>query len=167
MWPGLAELAGFTGDEERALPPLIPSTGKQVLADLSPDMKWLAYTSDETGPYEVWASRLPPRGSPIRLSNGGGELPRWSPRGDGLYYRNGQRWYWVALTGSDDRPFAPPEFVLEGNYVEIAGAEDAVSPDGKRLLALQGSNERETGTLDVLINWWAELEQALPNRASR
>jgi hypothetical protein len=138
----------------------------QGLADLSPDAKWVTYTSDESGPYEVWAVPLPTNGAaPIPVSKGPGELPRWSPKNDGFYFRNGQRWYWVAKTGLPDRPFADPKFYLEGDYLNISGPEYAVHPDGKRLLLLQGSGERTRGTLDVINNWRAELERRLPAAA--
>jgi hypothetical protein len=157
------ELTKLPSDVRPALKPVVARTGQQGLSGLSPDGKWLAYTSDESGPYEVWATRLPPQGEPIKISNGGGELPRWSPRSDGFYYRFGQRWYWVALTGSDDRPFREPELYLEGDYLNVAGPEHEVHPDGKRLLLLQGSGERTTTTLDFIVNWRAELERRLPD----
>jgi hypothetical protein len=149
-------------DLTRVAQPLIQSPGNQGLADLSQDGNWFAYTSDESGPYEVWAARLPIRGSPVKVSPGGCELPRWSPKNDGLYYRCGQRWFWSALTGRDDPVFAPSELFVEGDYLNISGPEYAVSPDGSRLMLLRGSGERTTTTLDMIINWRAELERRLP-----
>jgi hypothetical protein len=159
---GLNELSSLPADASAVLKPLVPSTGQQNLSDLSPDMKWLAYTSDESGQYEVWAARLPVQGAPKQVTNRGCETPRWSPKGDGMFYRCGQRWYWAALSGSDDPPFRPPELFLEGDYLNIAGPGYEVSPDGTRLLLLQGSGERTRGTLDVITNWRAELERRLP-----
>ena len=158
----LKDVSGLPADAAGVLKPLVPSTGQQNLSDLSPDMKWLAYTSDESGQYEVWVMRLPRKGSPIQVTSRGCELPRWSPRSDGLFYRCGQRWYWAALTGSDDPAFREPELFLEGDYLNIAGPEYEVHPDGKRLLLLQGSGERTRGTLDMITNWRAELERRLP-----
>ena len=151
-------------DPSEMLAPLVDSVGHQPtgLADLSPDMEWVAFTSNESGPYEVYAVRLPPDGPPIRVSQGGGELPRWSPQGDGLYYRDGQRWYWVARTNSDDEPFAPPEFFVEGDFLNVGGPEFEVSPDGSRLLLLQGSGERTQSTLSLITNWFTELERLVP-----
>ena len=122
----------------------------------------MAYTTNESGPYEVWAARVDAPDPPIRISRGEGELPRWSPQGDGLFYRNGQRWYWVAATSSDNEPFAAPEFVLEGDFLSVSGPEYEVSADGTRLLLLQGAGERTQSTLSHVTNWVELLEERLP-----
>jgi len=159
----LKELQGL-GKEAVSLPHLIQSTREQGSPDASPDTKWLAYTSDESGSSAVWVSGLPPKDPPIRVSPAGCELPRWSPRGDGFYFRCGQRWFWVPLKPSETGPFAAPEFVLEGDYLNVPGAEYAVSADGSRLLLLQGSGERTQSTLALITNWRADLERRLPGK---
>jgi serine/threonine-protein kinase len=148
------------GPAEDALPPVdgIPAAG--VLTDFSPDGDWFAYSSTETGPYEVYAQRLEPGSRPYRISRGG-ELPRFSPRGDGVYYRDGQRWYFVAFTGDDAEPFAAPRFVLEGEYQNVAGPEFEVAPDGRRLLLLERTAASSTTTLHLILNWRKELEERL------
>jgi hypothetical protein len=141
--------------------PLIVAPGHQWYGRVSPDGRWLAYTSTESGRYEVYAVRFPVTGPSLKLSISGGEQPEWSPRGDGLFYRDGQRWYWVRLIGSADRPFGEPELFLEGDFLNVPGAEYAVSPDGQRLLLLQRPGERTTTTLNVVTNWFHEVGQRL------
>ena len=55
---------------------------------ISPDGRWLAYRSDETGQTEVFVESMEPDGGRWRISSQGGSKPRWSPRGDLLYYLN-------------------------------------------------------------------------------
>ena len=157
-----AELSSLPSDPARVLSPLVASLGKQIteLSHFSHDMKWLAYTSDESGPFELRTVRLPPDGQVFNVSPGGGETPRWSH--DGLYYRDGRRFYWVALTGSNDRPFAEPELVLEGDFLNVFGPNYDVSPDGSRLLLLQGSGDPTKSALNLVINWVSELEKRIP-----
>ena len=158
------EFAKF-GSGGRSDPPrTIPQPGAQIFGSVSPDGRWLTYTSTASGPYEIYAVRYPVEGSPVKISTEGGELPTWSPRGDGLYYRDGRRWYWVALTGSDEDPFADPELFVEGNYLNVAGPEHAVSPDGSRLLLLRGPSDETTTTLNVVTNWFARLDTLTGNR---
>jgi len=52
----------------------------------SPDMKWIAYASDESGRMEVYAKPLPPTGVKHRLSRNGGQAPQWRSDGKELYF---------------------------------------------------------------------------------
>jgi hypothetical protein len=61
---------------------------------VSPDGRWLAYTSDETGQLEVYVQPLDRSGGKRLVSLGGGMEPVWSPDGSELYYRSG-----IMLTG--------------------------------------------------------------------
>lgn len=91
------------------------------------------------------------------LSFDGGELARWSPRGNGLYYRDGQRWYWVAMQRSESEPFATPELFTKGSYLNVAGPEHAVSPSGDQLLVLRVPGEAGVRELEVVVNWLTEV----------
>ncbi len=82
---------------------------------------------------------------------------------DGLFYRDGPRWYWVARTDSEEDPFAPPELWLEGEFVEVPGAEGAVAPDGKRVLLIHGPADRSTTVLSVVTNFFEELKAKVGN----
>ena len=82
----------------------------------------------------------------------------WSPKGDGLYYRDQRRWYWVPLTDSAEQPFGEPEFFAEGEYLDLPGLEYAVSPDGSRILVVRSVGKPTTTTLNVITNWFEVLE---------
>ncbi len=162
--PGMY-LALLTRDELRDLParpneivpPLVDRGGGQSHANFSPDGRWLTFSSNETGTLEIYAVRLPVTGDPIRLSTEGGELPAWTPQGDGFYYRDGRRWYWVSYDGTANEPFGTPELFLTGDFLNVAGREHAVSADGRRLLLLHAAGQPSTNTLDLVIGWSTEL----------
>ena len=75
---------------ERAWKPLLNTESNEISPVLSPNGRWVAYASDETGQYEVYVQRFPELGERRLISTGGGMQPTWSPDGKELFYR---RWY--------------------------------------------------------------------------
>jgi Tol biopolymer transport system component/tRNA A-37 threonylcarbamoyl transferase component Bud32 len=67
---------------------LLANTYNECSAALSPDGRWMAYASDETGEYEVYVQRFPALGEKHRVSTHGGVQPRWSRDGRELFYRS-------------------------------------------------------------------------------
>ena len=73
-------------DGERPWQPLLNSAANENAPALSPDGRWLAYTSNETGQTEVYVDRFPDLGNKEQISTGGGRFPVWSPDGSELFY---------------------------------------------------------------------------------
>lgn len=138
--------------------PLLQSAANESAGVLSPDGKWLAYHSDESGRYEVYVQSFPGGGGKQRVSTVGGVWPCWRGNGKELYFR--------AL---DDRLMAAP---VTGQTSLVAGAPLALfayrsgglpdqpyyaaDPDGQRFL-LNAIVEAETNSpLTVLVNWMSE-----------
>jgi hypothetical protein len=157
----LDSLEHLPTDVSEAFPPLIDLPGNQGMPDQSPDGVWFTYLSTESGPHELYALRLGTDEPPHRLSNGGSEWSIWSPRGDGIYQRDGQGYYWIARTNDPDQPFADPVLFATGNFLNVPGLEAAVHPEGDRLLLLEGSSERTTTQLNLVVNWVEVLEERL------
>jgi Tol biopolymer transport system component len=91
---------------------------------VSPDDRWLAYLSDESGRYELYVVGLSPPGPPRQLSSGGATEPAWAKDGSKLYYRTGRSVMQVAFragsaVGASARvfegPFDPDPF-FNANY---------------------------------------------------
>jgi serine/threonine-protein kinase len=141
--------------------PLIEDGGNHLFPEPSPDGAWISYTSNASGPFEVYVTRNPPEGQPIRVSRGGGELGMWSADGRRLYYRNGRRWHYVERTG-DVEPFSEPRLFLQGSFHNVSGKDHAISEDGRRLLLLRGPPDETTNVLHVITNWFEELERLVP-----
>jgi hypothetical protein len=159
----LSDLSSLPADGLQAFPPIFDGPGNEGMPHVSPDGEWLIYLADETGPFELYAQRLGTSEPPHKLSRGNTEWSMWSPRGDGIYQRIGQSYYWIALTGDPDRPFAEPELFVDGNFLNVPGPEVAVHPDGDRLLLLEGSGKRTTTQLNLVVNWVEVLKQRLGN----
>jgi Tol biopolymer transport system component len=142
--------------------PLIDDGGNHLFPDPSPDGEWISYTSNASGPFEVYVIRASLTGRPIRVSRGGGELGTWSRDGARLYYRNGREWLYVDRTGRDDEPFTEPRLFVSGSFHNVAGRDHAVSPDGRRLLLVEGPPDESATVLHVTTNWFEELRQLVP-----
>ena len=137
----------------------------------SPDGRWLAYSSNETGRGEVYVTPYPGPGGRITISTGGGRSPRWSSNGRELFYRNGRQ---VMVVGVEPGPTfraGIPRLLFEGDYVqelELSGAHNYdVSRDGQRFLMMVPAPAEELGEnarprIVVVQNWLEELRRRVP-----
>jgi eukaryotic-like serine/threonine-protein kinase len=139
--------------------PLLQSSFNETQAQVSPDGRWLAYTSDETGRYEVYIRPFGPGSGKWRISSDGGCQPRW--RGDGreLFYVNGPRLWSVSI--ERDAAFQPgvprPLFHTRvGRNSELTWDYD-VTPDGRRFLFKELVFEEGGSPMLVVLNWWQLL----------
>lgn len=126
-------------------------------ARFSPNGRWVAYQSDETGRSEVFVRSFDPPGSRWQVSTNGGILPQWSRDGKELYFVTGD-YHLAAVTVSAGSSFAadPPRPLFELRRLEAnprGPTPYAVSADGQRFLigaiVDQGSDPR----LAVVLNW--------------
>jgi Tol biopolymer transport system component len=125
---------------------------------LSPDGRWLAYSSDESGRNEVYVRSYPGAGGRWQVSLDGGTEPIWSPRGDEIFYRNVD-----AMMAATVR--TQPTFEVTGRTRLFTGEYQAgnfrdqdysVSTDGKTFAML----ERVVGSrqaLVVTLNWFDQF----------
>jgi Tol biopolymer transport system component len=127
----------------------------------SRDGRYLAYASDELGSYEVFVSTYPQRGTAIRVSTGGGSLPRWSRDGRELFYISGDNWLMATpvttaptfRAGEAKRLFAiRPGAVWADIKTNVSWPDYDVSLDGLRFLAIvpEPANRKP---VTALVNW--------------
>jgi hypothetical protein len=154
-------LATLPADAASAFPALFDDVGSELFPDRSPDGRWLLYLSDVSGPLELWARRLPVGPDPIKVVPGGSEIARWSPVGDAIYFRRGQRFFRASFDGTSRHPFGAPELVAEGNFLNVPGPELEVHADGRRLLLIGGPEERATTRLILVENWVEQVRAKL------
>jgi hypothetical protein len=77
----------FNGQDQPGGEPLLETEGDERRVSLSPDGRWLAFDSDESGSTEVYVRAFPDlQSGKWQISSGGGEEPRWSPDSKSLYY---------------------------------------------------------------------------------
>ena len=110
----------------------------QHSARISPDGKWLAYASDETGRQEVWLEPLPQTGKRSQLTKQGGRHPLWSPDGKTLYFDQDGRMYSMSITVTDGTPLtgAPAELPITGFQQGDLRRQYDLTPDGKAFVML-------------------------------
>ncbi len=99
---------------------------------ISPDGRWLAYSSDESGVIEVYLQKYPELGHKQHISAGGGRSPTWSRDGLEIIYRNADRFYAVRFEAGAEPKIGGPRLLFEKRG--IRGYD--VAPDGKGFYAV-------------------------------
>jgi len=130
-------------------------------AQISPDGRYLAYVSDDSGRSEVFLKKFPSGEGKWQLSVNGGIWPRWSGRGDKLFYREGTKMMEVPLTTQPSLTLGTPRIVFSGEALGVLMYEPIrydVSPDGRRLLLVQSAGQGGQVSLVLVQNWQAEFE---------
>lgn len=136
----------------------------EIGAVFSPDGRWVAYVSDESGQNEVYVREYP-NGGKWPISVRGGTEPVWAPNGRELFYRNGE---WMMAVSIETQPrfaAATPRPLFEAPYAEsgAAYANFDVFPDGNRFIMIQSKVEAAASRLVVVLNWFEELKARVPN----
>jgi len=87
-------------------------------ARFSPDGRWVAYVSDQTGRFEVWARPYGTTGSPVRVSSDGGHEPAWSHDGRTIFYHAGSKMMAASFQVSPAGGAAsPPRVLFDGGFL--------------------------------------------------
>jgi len=137
---------------DRKLVPVLSSPAAERVGGLSPDSRWLAYTSNETGAEELFVTSFPMPGARWQVSSGGagGEVV-WSADGKNLRYHQGDKVFNVEVRFGGVKPefSAPKELVtLPPNLAVIS-----LLPDNKRILTLRPSGDTTPVPIDFVLNW--------------
>jgi serine/threonine-protein kinase len=140
----------------------------EKLPAISPDGKWIAYQSTESGRMEVYVRPFPAVSSGRwQVSVGGGFAPLWARNGQELYYRSDRSLMVVAVKTAGGFAAAPPAplFRLAG-YV-LAGTRGIrydVAPDGRFLLLKDEDGRESRDRVVVVQNWFEELKRLVADR---
>ena len=149
---------------------IMASNALECCPKFSPDGKWLAYVTDETGKLQVYVRPFPgPEGEVkwmISDEDTGGGQPVWSPDGRELFYRSGDRTMVVSIrTQGQTLAAGTPKVLFEGQYVSHSQPPGFqyydISPDGKRFLMLKEVTPEAT-QINVVLNWFEELKRLVP-----
>jgi eukaryotic-like serine/threonine-protein kinase len=135
-------------------------------AVFSPDSRWIAYSSDESGQPEVVVTAFPGPGPRKQVSTDGGDLPLFSDDGRTLYYKRGERIMAVPFSDVPTLTVGAPAVAFEVPGAQRPSAMPApVSHDGSRVLYVRES-AASTGQvpMQVVVNWTEELKQRVPTR---
>jgi serine/threonine protein kinase/Tol biopolymer transport system component len=148
------------GDSARARPWLATPAFEFSVA-VSPDSKWVAYVSTESGGPEVYVRALSGEGGRVQISAGGGNEPVWSADGRKIYYRTYPSRFLIATLSTAPTIALVSRDSLELGTFAIATGAPAYSPtpDGRKFVALQAD---AAGVRVISVsNWLAELRAKL------
>ena len=139
--------------------PIVASPADDRLPSLSPDGKWLAYTSTISGANEVYVRPYPNGESSVAVSSRGGTEPSWSHDGKQLFYRSGSR---IMSASHDSRSasggFGPPQVLFSGAFDFSQERNWTPSPDGSFIMIK--ADPTMGRQLRVVLNWFDELTGA-------
>jgi serine/threonine-protein kinase len=130
-------------------------TAIEVTGRFSPDGRWVAYTSDESGRLEIYVRPFAENGGRVLVSVSGGRRPLWSASGKELFYWEGNRLMSASLTFNPQPSVVARTPLFAGRY----GDDYDVSSDGKRFLVV----EPEASGLELVAipNWRTELKRVI------
>jgi eukaryotic-like serine/threonine-protein kinase len=160
---------------DRRPQPLLQTPYDELNAEPSPDGRWLAYESNESGPYEIYVRPFPNvTAGRWQVSTSGGTRPLWARNGHELFYESMGALMRVPVTtgstfaaGTPSRLFDAPYFF--GPLVVGRGRTYDVSPDGRRFLMIkEGSAATDepapSARLVLVQHWFEELKRRVPTK---
>jgi eukaryotic-like serine/threonine-protein kinase len=147
---------------DTTLVPLVTSAAAEGDAAVSPDGRWLAYGSDESGVFEIYVRPFPDATSARwQVSAAGGTDPVWSRNGRELFYlgAQGEMMSVEVAPGAAFTISAPKRVFSTAAYTPIPPVPSFdVSPDGKQFLMLRETTPTERNELIVVLNWEEEMK---------
>jgi dipeptidyl aminopeptidase/acylaminoacyl peptidase len=145
---------------DRTPVPIVAGPALEQMPRLSPDGKWLAYQSNESGRFEVYVQPYPAGGRPAKASEGGGNEPMWGRSGRALYYRTPEGIVSVAVTTGAAFSIGERKLVLPGTYTTDPSHQNYdISLDGTQFLVLK---QADANAKPLLVhNWGQELREKL------
>jgi hypothetical protein len=130
---------------------------------LSPDGRWLAYRSNESGRYEIYVQSFPTPTGKWQISTDGGIQPRWRGDGTELYYISPSRRKNMAVpinaTGGFEIGSAAPLFDATFSTFAAGNFEYDAAADGQRFIVTELVTEARNTPLTVVVNWTARLKK--------
>ena len=167
---GIRDLGVVALDGDGTVTPLLNESFAEQNADISPDGRWVAYQSDETGRFEIYVRPFPNVDEGRwEVSSNGGVWPIWNPSGQELFFLTLDDLHLTALSYQADPTFTPGSVTTlfemrEKGYVGncVGSRRIAVAPDGERFLLHKTADEPGSAEISVTLNWFQELTERVP-----
>jgi len=130
----------------------------------SPDSRWITYTSEGSGRFEIYVQPFEGSGGWLQISTNGGNDPLWSRDGGEIFYTEQQRVMVAKIETEPELRAEEPELLFEGRFIRTPRTNYDVTADGERFVMVypseSGGSERRQ--LNVVLNWFQELERLAP-----
>ena len=149
-----------------SLQPVVQTTFTEHAPALSPDGRWLAYSSDETGRFEVYVQPFPGPGPRRLVSRAGGSEPVWARSGKELFFREPADKMMVASILDGVAHVAPQKlFELPHWTGQMFRTNYDVAPDGEQFVVIRSLAPEPTARrIHVVLNWAESLKTIAPSR---
>lgn len=142
---------------------LLATTHGETQARISPDGRWIAYASDESGTLETYVARFPGMDATQQVSVGGGGQPQWRADQTELYYLAADRALMaVRVDAKSAAPFGPPRRLLRAPIAGDPGdGRDffAATADGSRFLIDSATSGNDGEAITIMVNWAAGMPE--------
>jgi len=151
---------GSSSPQLAAATPLLEAPMSQQFPAPSPDGRLLAFAANDGGSQNVYLTRLPTGEGRWQVTSEGGTRPRWSPKGDRLYYLNEGDLFEIEVRSQPAVEIGIAKRVLAARPLELrSGRFYDVAPDGERFLFIQGTprDRSRPGTITIVENWFEEF----------
>ena len=165
------DIAVLAVDADRASEILIETEFSDTYPNISPDGRWLAYQSAESGQREIYVRPFPNVDTgKWQVSRGGGVKPLWAPDGSELFYRRFDDQAMMAVPIETEPTFSTgnPAVLFEATDFPVPGGPRRfdIAPDGQRfLMTKEGETTSEDATppqINIVLNWHEELKRLVP-----
>jgi eukaryotic-like serine/threonine-protein kinase len=150
---------------------VLPLTGEQKVYPIqktefnewygyfSPDSKWIAYQSDESGTYEIYVKAIDGKGGKWQVSQGGGQTPVWNPNGKEIFYFNNNKLYSTEITEKGNQlSIGKSQQIIDGSLRGTVGFF-SVSPDGKNFAFDIRTGGQTNSPIILVLNLKDELNK--------
>ena len=150
---------------DNKLQEFLPSKWTIRNVQFSPDHRWVAYASNETGAWEIFVSPFPGGNGKWQVSEGGGEEPRWRRDGKELFYLSPEGKIMAVLAKAGESNFEPgaPASLFQTRLRQPISAMDNISydvtADGQRFLINTKTEDTNPAPVSIILNWTAEMER--------
>jgi Tol biopolymer transport system component len=166
------DIAVLSMEGDRNIKPLLQEEYNEFQPTISPDGKYMAYMSDESGEARIYVRPFPEvNEGKWQISTGYAESPLWSPDGRELFYIGNEGAIEVPLDTKSTFNAGKPRLLFQGLYVSGYGESPPwdISPNGKRFLMIklpqatgEASTERIPRKINIVLNWLEELKERVP-----
>src|SRR3989475_2188279 len=149
------------GDQKPS--PFLQTEFNERYGRFSPDGRWIAYASDESGAYQIYVQSFPTSGGKWQVSTNGGNHPVWSRDGKELFYVSPEKKMMAVEVKGEGATFERGEpkvlFDMRVRSFIDAQARFAVTADGQKFLVNNTIGETASAPIAVVLNWTADLKK--------